>query len=449
MFQRAIRYIDRHFPIQTMAARMTDRRRRPHHKLDTILRCVMAMFLSRAGSVHALHQTADSTLWRKWLKSDLPGENTVRRAMAAMTSEQLRQMIHEVYAIAKRKKMLPPLAGNWQPVIFDATETSSSELRCCAGCCVRHKRKRKRNRRRPGADSGRPMAPTATTAAVGDHPEAVTVEYYHREVLALLPYRGGELLLDFEPILPREGEQTAALRLFKRLMKSYPRAFNVALSDALYTTATWFNTVKRAGIEVQGVLKQKKRDLPRDFIAGCALQPPREFRDEGVDYRLWDLAGFHTWPQMVYPVRLVRSIERWVVTRQGTGEQKKLPPEQRRETIEREWIWATTLPVVLAKTMVVVGLGHQRWLIENEGFNELKNRWHLGHVYAHQPAAILNFLLVAILVCNPFHLFVQRNLDRAWRKKTMQYILELVRARFFIGDWRDADLMLKLSAART
>ena len=88
--------------------------------------------------------------------------------------------------------------------------------------------------------------------------------------------------------------------------------------------------------------------------------------------------------------------------------------------------------------MVVVMLGHQRWLIENEGFNELKNRWHLGHVYAHTPTAILNFLLVAILVYNLFHLFVQRNLNRVWRKKTVQYILELVRARFYTGDWCDA-----------
>ena len=106
-----------------MATKVVDRRRRPHHKLDTIFRCVMAMFLSRAGSVHALGQTADSSLWRKWLKSDLPGENTIRRVMAAIAPEQLRQIIHTVYAIAKRKKMLPPLVGNWQPVIFDATET--------------------------------------------------------------------------------------------------------------------------------------------------------------------------------------------------------------------------------------------------------------------------------------------------------------------------------------
>lgn len=280
------------------------------------------------------------------------------------------------------------------------------------------------------------MAPGTTLSVVGDHTDTVTtVQYYHREVLAILPYHGGEFLLDFEPILPGEGEVTAALRLFARLRKSYPRAFNVAISDALYTNATWFNEIKQSGVEVQSVFKQEKRDLMRDFRAVCALQTPQEHQHEGRHYQLWDSEGFLTWPQMDYPVRLVRSIERWTVTRQGVGKQKELTPEQRQETLASEWIWATTLPVALAKTMVVVLLGHRRWIIENEGFNELKNRWRIGHVYAHHRIAILNFLLVAILVYNLFHLFVQRNLNRVWRKKNLKLILARVTAGFYNGEW--------------
>lgn len=278
------------------------------------------------------------------------------------------------------------------------------------------------------------MAPSTALPVAGDHTDT-RVQYYHREVLAVLPYQGGEFLLDFEPILPGEGEVTAALRLFARLSKSYPRAFNVVISDALYTNATWFNKIKQSGVEVQSVFKQEKRDLMRDFRAVCALQTPQEQQHDGRQYQLWDSAGFLTWPQMEYPVRLVRSIERWTVTRQGVGKDKTLPPEQRLESLTSEWIWATTLPVALAKTMVVVLLGHRRWIIENEGFNELKNRWRIGHVYAHHPTAILNFLLVAILVFNLFHLFVQRNLNRVWRKKNLKYILEKVRAGFYNGEW--------------
>lgn len=167
MFQRVIRHIDRHFPVREMAAKMTDRRRRPHHKLDTILRCVVAMFLSRAGSVHAMGQTADSSLWRKWLKAELPGEDTVRRTMQTVAPEQLREIIRTVYTIAKRKKMLPPLGGNWQAVIFDATETSSSEFRCCDMCCIRSKKNgRARAKVPPPALWWRPEPPCRQLVAI-------------------------------------------------------------------------------------------------------------------------------------------------------------------------------------------------------------------------------------------------------------------------------------------
>jgi hypothetical protein len=40
----------------------------------------------------------------------------------------------------------------------------------------------------------------------------------------------------------------------------------------------------------------------------------------------------------------------------------------------------TTLPKATAATGAVVQLGHGRWTIENQGFNEISNRWHADHV---------------------------------------------------------------------
>ena len=37
----------------------------------------------------------------------------------------------------------------------------------------------------------------------------------------------------------------------------------------------------------------------------------------------------------------------------------------------------------------VVQLGHARWTIANEGFNELVTRWHAAHVYRHERPALL------------------------------------------------------------
>ena len=59
---------------------------------------------------------------------------------------------------------------------------------------------------------------------------------------------------------------------------------------------------------------------------------------------------------------------------------------------------------------------HARWSVENEGFNELVNRWHADHVYKHHPVAMLVFMLVAILCLNVFVAFYCRNLKPAARR---------------------------------
>jgi len=40
----------------------------------------------------------------------------------------------------------------------------------------------------------------------------------------------------------------------------------------------------------------------------------------------------------------------------------------------------TTLSSNRASTPAVVALGHARWSIENQGFNETTNRWAADHV---------------------------------------------------------------------
>jgi hypothetical protein len=48
----------------------------------------------------------------------------------------------------------------------------------------------------------------------------------------------------------------------------------------------------------------------------------------------------------------------------------------------------------------IVHLGHQRWDIENYGFNELANEWHSDHVFKHDRGATKCFLLVTFLAYN-------------------------------------------------
>jgi hypothetical protein len=100
----------------------------------------------------------------------------------------------------------------------------------------------------------------------------------------------------------------------------------------------------------------------------------------------------------------VRSLETYTVRRQL---------DKREEERTSDWLWVTTLPRPRASTQAVVNMGHDRWAIENQGVNELVNRWHAGCPYEHKPIALLVFLLFAILCLNVFLAFYHRNLKPA------------------------------------
>ncbi|HUX28672.1 MAG TPA: hypothetical protein VMV39_07785, partial [Terracidiphilus sp.] len=76
----------------------------------------------------------------------------------------------------------------------------------------------------------------------------------------------------------------------------------------------------------------------------------------------------------------------------------------------------TTLPSEQVPLPRAVGLGHQRWDIENHGFNELVQGWHADHVLKHDPAAIECFLLMTFLAFILFHAFLYLNVKPSLRQ---------------------------------
>jgi hypothetical protein len=127
--------------------------------------------------------------------------------------------------------------------------------------------------------------------------------------------------------------------------------------------------------------------------------------------RWWDFPDLRTWPQVRASVRVVRSLETYAVRRQLD---KQDDPQQ------SDWIWVTTLSLAQFPVDRIVHLGHQRWDIENYGFNELANEWHSDHIFKHDPGAIECFLLVAFLAYNIFHAFLTRNVKPCTRKGKTQ-----------------------------
>jgi hypothetical protein len=292
-------------------------------------------------------------------------------------------------------KALPPLAGGLTVAVMDGHESHASYRRHCEACLSREIR------------AG----------------ETTRTQYYHRHVTLLLLTRDLALPLDAEPVRPKEDEITAALRLLERVLAAYPRAFDVVAGDALYADSRFFNYVVSRGKDAIAVLKDERRDLLVDARSLFEHETPVCFTRGHVEYRCWDIEGFTTWPQVQAPVRVIRRLEHRTVRRQLTDQDEKRVAD---------WTWVTTLSKPRAATPVVVQIGHWRWAIENQGFNELATRWHADHVYKHHGNGILVFCLLAMLCLTVFLAFYRRDLKPAVRHcASMQHIARQIAAELY------------------
>lgn len=329
------------------------------------------MMAAQMGSLHALEQERGNPFWRRWLAGDLASADTTGRVYGGLEVEGLRSAVHRIYRRLKRNKALQARHG-LSVLIVDGHESSSSYLRCCPGCL----------QRRVQTEDGE------------------RVQYYHREVLAMLSLERFPVLLDIEEQRPGEDEVAAALRLLDRILRRYPRAFQVVLGDGLYLRANVFEFLLAHGKHGLAVLKDQTRELWQDVQGLFPLEQPEIEANGRVERRIWDISGLESWESMKVKVRVVRSLETRALTRQRTG---------RSEKKTSEWMWATTLPKDKVSASRIVHQGHDRWLIENRALNEMVTYWHGDHVYRHHPTAIIAFWLTLFLALNLFRAFVSLN----------------------------------------
>jgi len=309
----------------------------------------------------------------------MPSADSVGRVCALVKPGDVRAVQHRAYSRLKRIKALPPLVGGLAVAVLDAHESHATYRRHCDACLSRKVKFGKTTR----------------------------TQYYHRHVTLLLLSREQVVPLDAEPMRRGEDEIATALRLLERAIARYPRAFDVVAGDALYADSRFFNDILSKGKDAIAVLKDDRRDLLVDARGLFEQEAPVPFSRGNIEYRCWDIEGFTTWPQVQAPVRVIRSLEHRTVHRQLTDED---------EILVADWTWVTTLSKQRASTRVAVQIGHWRWAIENQAFNELTTRWHADHVYKHDGNAILVFCLLAMLCLTVFLAFYRRNLKPAVRK---------------------------------
>jgi len=397
ILRRLIAWAEKVVVLGSLLDGLTDARPKPRIGTLVIVRSLLVMIVTRLGSLNAVEQTHSSLFWRRFLHTQLPSADTLGRVASQMAPEALRKVLQDVYTELKRNKALPPPDHGLMPLVLDGHESHCTEQRHCPACLER----------------------TISTAH-GDH-----IQYYHRHVTAMLLSRDFPILLDAEPQGPGEDEIATALRLLGRLLKNYPRAFDVVLGDALYTDPRLYNFLLDHGKDALTVLKNENRNLLMDARALFETLSPQRFTEGATTREVWDLQGFTSWPQVQQPVRVVRSRETTTTRRQLDGQ---------RHDQEAGWVWVTTLSANQASTPTLVALGHARWRIENQGFNETTNRWAADHVYKHEPTAILIFCLMTMLAYNLFYAFYSRNLQPAYRSRfDAQHVARCLSSELYQG----------------
>jgi hypothetical protein len=387
------------FDLSSSFAPIVDTRVCPQIPTSVIVKSMLAMHLARLGSLNSLEQLKRSPKLRKFLDAPLPSADTLGRVSTLIDSDGIRAVNRKIYRCLKRNKSLALPSHGLVGMAIDGHESHATYKRCCDGCLER-------------------------TIGSGENER---IQYYHRNVTAQLIFGNCRFLLDAEPQLPGEDEVACAIRLFERVVAGYPRAFDVVIADALYANSIFFNVVLKYNKDVIAVLKDERRDLLKDANGMFAGKEPTFVFSNNADTQVecWDAENFQSWPQVNKSVRVVK-----------TQETKKLVHSQLTDELEQpapsSWMWVITLSPQRARTQVIVELGHSRWSIENEGFNELANQWHADHVYKHDPTAILNFWLMTMIGYNLFRAFFLRNLKPALRKgKSMLHFARQVLSELY------------------
>lgn len=387
------------FNLRDLIKGIGDKRQRRQIAMEWIFACGLVMTLGQMGSLNALEQAKVSgSYWRRWVGGKVASADTVGRGYAHTDCDNIRAMVRTVYSQLKRNKALKPLRAGMIALALDGHESHCSQKRCCAGCLQRRLQTK--------------------------HGEKI--EYYHRHVMASLLFEGISLPLDLEPQRPGEDEVKCAMRLLDRVIKVYPRAFDLILADGLYARAPFFKFVIKHGKDVIVVLKDDRRELYKDAKALFKREQAQVYENGPLRKECWDIENFTSWDQMDVPVRVVCSRETRKIKRQRT---KEFDYEV------CEWVWVSTIPKRRLSTENFVKFGHDRWKIENNGFHELVNQWHADHVYKHDPVAIEAFGLTTMLAYILFHAFIGRNLKAVFRNKyTKKHLAQMITAEIYSNE---------------
>lgn len=353
-------WLNKSFGLREHARRMIDARTQPEISPASVFLALFHSFVFRLPSFQQLDRELSHTYLQNWIDAERPfRDDTLRYSLCGFDLDPLRNMLVDINRRLKRSKAFDEGRVQGRRVAaLDGIEVLSSFSRRCENCL---------ERRVTLKENGRMV----------EH-----IQYYHRAVGCQMVHSPVKAFLDIEWLRPGEAEETAALRLLRRLPDLYgSRFFDILLLDALYAQTPVLNLLHDIGWDAVISLKQNARDLYQSAVRLFARRPPDAALTEQQDHKtyqiqLWDTEGLPFTIDNPEPVRVVRSEEMLQRKRYRRGERTD-------HSTDHEWLWITTLPQAVFPAKVVRQLGHSRWKNENNGWMDLTKHWALKHGFLH------------------------------------------------------------------
>ena len=223
------------------------------------------------------------------------------------------------------------------------------------------------------------------------------VGYHHKLVMISVAGTGLTLPLDVEPYGPGDSEYNAGRRLLRRAVSNLGRRFaDYVVVDGDFATAPFLHDAGDLGLSVVARLKN---NLPELFTAAqkrFLSEPPHQVFRHGKDrVEIWDADDFDPWETL-----------RWETVRVVRYRQHKP------DGTVFEAYWLTDFPRHRVSSRAIFRMAKSRWEIENQGFNEAKNRYGFEHICHHERHSLLVVWLLTCLALTVERLYRVRYLHR-------------------------------------
>lgn len=236
------------------------------------------------------------------------------------------------------------------------------------------------------------------------------VGYRHHVVMASIVGTGLSLPIDVEPYGPGDSEYAAGQRILKRIVGTVGRRFaQYTVVDGEFATAPFLHAADQCGLKVVARLKANLPELLSAAEARFAYRRPNHIFKDGADrVEIWDTDDFDPWDTL-----------RWNTVRVIRYRQHK--PDG--AVIEAYWL--TNFPPHPVGSESLYRMAKARWEIENQGFNDAKNRYGFEHIPHHHANSLLICWLLLILALTIERLYRLRHLHRGTH--TPHSAIELLR----------------------